>query len=68
MHDNEFVMNASTTKAFEGMMGGPLSQDKLLAALAGGGGGRGNTSISNRNEFNFSERMEVMEARWSRRL
>jgi hypothetical protein len=61
MHDNEFVMNAGTTKAFEGMMGGPLSQDKLLAALAGGAGSRGNTSISNRNEFNFSERDDARQ-------
>lgn len=36
----EFVMNNSTTNAAEQMIGGSLTQGRLLAALAGGGGRR----------------------------
>jgi hypothetical protein len=36
----EFALNNSTTRAAEQMIGGQLTQDRLLSALAGGGGRR----------------------------
>lgn len=41
MHSGEFVMNRRTTEAFENAIGSQLSQDNVLAALAGRGGAGG---------------------------
>lgn len=46
--DREFVMSGNTTRAAERAMGGQLTQDKILAALAVAGGSRNVNYTDNR--------------------
>jgi hypothetical protein len=48
MHDNEFVLDADTTRAAESMAGHSLNQDDILGMLARGGGGGGRTMYDQR--------------------
>ena len=56
----EFVLNAATTRAAEGALGGALSQDALLAGLASGrsGGSMGGMSITQNLTFNGTQNTE----------
>lgn len=46
LHDHEYVLNKGTTMAAERAVGGSLSQESLLAALANGGRGSGGSARS----------------------
>jgi len=51
----EFVLSGPSTVSAERTLGGPLSQDGILAALAGGQSGGGNRSLNYAPQYNFSE-------------
>ncbi|MCB0207706.1 MAG: hypothetical protein KDJ52_00160 [Anaerolineae bacterium] len=60
--DGEFVMNRSATRTAEGLIGGPLSQSSLLAALGGrGGGGSSSTQLNYSPQYTFTERDDARE-------
>lgn len=56
LHDNEFVMSPTSTAAAERALGGSLSQDRILAGLAGARAGGGNRSLNYAPQYNFAER------------
>lgn len=59
LHPNEFVMTAATTRAGEQIVGGQLTQSRLMAALAGGG----RASITLNDHRRFDSRLSVSDRR-----
>lgn len=55
----EFVLNAGATRTAEGMIGGPLTQTNLLAALASGKSGGANLTYS--PQYNFDNRADAQQ-------
>lgn len=55
LHEGEFVLNPHATRTAENMIGGPLNQSNLLAALAGRGG-MGGRNMTYSPNYQFNER------------
>lgn len=62
MHDDEFVLNKGTTQALERMAGGSLSQERVLAAIAGGGKS-GGASITINDQRRFDSSLSLADRR-----
>jgi hypothetical protein len=68
LHDNEFVLNADTTRAAENMAKGRLDQNNVLAALAGPGlGGRKGGSVVWNDYRRFDSRLSPEDRQQIRR-
>lgn len=63
LHDDEFVINPQTTKLLEGIVGGRLNQNRILAAVANGSGG----ILSSRMEINVNQNGWRMEGGFTAR-
>ena len=63
----EFVLSAPTTRAAEGLTGGSLSQDAVLASLiAGGGGVRRSSAVTVNQNFQFHGSFSEADRQWFR--
>lgn len=70
MHPNEYVLNANTTEMLERIVGGRLTQTRIMAAVAGRGlamGGRTNIHV-HQNNWKFEGNMSAEVRREMRRM
>lgn len=69
MHPNEFVLNQGATRRAEQMIGGPLTQSNLLAALAGRGGmANRSMSFTQQNHFTGRDDAQMIVAQIDRQI
>ncbi|MBN1815046.1 MAG: hypothetical protein JXA14_24645 [Anaerolineae bacterium] len=71
LHDREFVLNPDTTQAVDSLLGGALTQQKILAAVSGGMSTASKTGVViqvNQSNWGFKGAFSNGEKKWFKQM